>query len=151
MTVEERGAVKIARVFDFPRESVFRMWTDPKKVSRWFGSPEGCVTVVSEWDPRPGGAIKTEDITNHVSLTGAFTRVVAPELLVFRGVAKGPGPYFPNETLNTVTLEELGPKRTRITVAVNVVVAPRGVVEALKEGFRGGWGQSLEKLQRAFR
>ena len=50
-----------------------------------------------------------------------------------------------------MTFEELGPKRTRVTVITAIVAGPQEERESLKEGFRNGWGQSFEKLQRALR
>jgi uncharacterized protein YndB with AHSA1/START domain len=50
----ERSAVQVSRDFDFPRESVFNLLTDPKKGAvSW--SPEEAVNLVFELDPRPGG------------------------------------------------------------------------------------------------
>jgi len=52
-----------------------------------------------------------------------------------------------------VTLEELSPRRTRVTVLVKVLTNGSfpGGVESLEEGFQGGWGQTLDMLQRALR
>jgi uncharacterized protein YndB with AHSA1/START domain len=153
MIVRDPGVVEITRVFDFPRESVFSMWTDPRKAAKWFGTPEGHVTVVREWDPRPGGAIKIEDHSPDgtiFAMAGSFVKVVSPELIIFRSAAPCSGVgSSPWEALNTVTFEELGPKRTRMTVAVDVVAAAPEEIEALRQGFKLGWAQSLEKLQRA--
>ncbi|HYF81026.1 MAG TPA: SRPBCC family protein [Symbiobacteriaceae bacterium] len=44
-----------ARVFKAPRESVFRAFTDPDILSRWWG-PKGHTNTFYEFDPRPGGA-----------------------------------------------------------------------------------------------
>lgn len=151
MIVTERGTVEITRVFDFPRESVFRMWTDPKMLAKWWG-PEGNVTLVCEVDPRPGGAIRIDerlpDGTVHVT-TGSFTKIVASELMVFRIASPGVGPFSPFKALNTVTFEELGPKRTRLTVVVSDILGSPEQLEALKQGFTGGWAQSIDKLQKA--
>lgn len=73
-----------------------------------------------------------------------------PELLAFRSAAPNSGvSVSPWEALNTVTFEVLGPRRTSVTVAVEVVNAPPEELGALKEGFRGGWGESFERLQKA--
>jgi uncharacterized protein YndB with AHSA1/START domain len=45
------------RVFDAPRELVFKAWTDPKQVAQWWG-PRGFSNPVCELDLRPGGAIR---------------------------------------------------------------------------------------------
>lgn len=152
MKVRERSVVEITRVFDFPRESVFRMWIEPRNVARWWG-PEGCVVVVCEVDTRPGGAMRIDvqmpDGPVH-TMTGTFRKVVAPELLIFRSAAPNGGVgSSPWEALNTVTFEELGPKRTRVTVVVDVLTAAPDETEALKRGFKGGWAESFERLQKA--
>ena len=46
--------ITITRVFNAPRELVFKAWTDPKHVDRWWG-PRGFQTQTSEMDMRPGG------------------------------------------------------------------------------------------------
>ena len=45
----------ITRVFDAPRELVFKAWTEPEHVVRWWG-PKGYTTPFSTIDLRPGGA-----------------------------------------------------------------------------------------------
>lgn len=157
MTASEQGAVKVTRVFDFPRESVFRMWTDPKKLAEWWG-PEGCVNVLSEVDPRPGGKMRVDqrspkgDIS---SFNATFEKVIPLELLVYRAASPGTsdeyGGFSPWEALHTVTFEELGPRRTRVTAVTKVVEGPLEERESLMDAFREGWGQSLDKLQRALR
>lgn len=42
------------RVFDAPRELVWRVLTDPDRVTNWWG-PRGYTTTVEEMDVRPGG------------------------------------------------------------------------------------------------
>jgi uncharacterized protein YndB with AHSA1/START domain len=155
LIVGEQNAVEITRVFDFPRDSVFSMWTDPRQVAKWWG-PEGCLTVVCEVDPRPGGAMRIDVRTPEGTIypmSGSFEKIVVPELIIFRSAASGGDDAAPWETLNTVTFEELSPKRTRVTVLVNVVAAGSwpGDLDSLKKGFKGGWAQSFDKLQRALR
>jgi uncharacterized protein YndB with AHSA1/START domain len=42
------------RVFDAPRELVFRAWSDAQALARWWG-PRGCMIKVYQLDLRPGG------------------------------------------------------------------------------------------------
>ncbi len=153
MTASDQGAVKITRVFDFPRESVFRMWTDPKKLGEWWG-PAGCVTLLSKVDPRPGGAMRIDqrnaDGAYH-SFNATFEKVIPPELLVYKNASPGTADFSPWEALYTITFEELGPRRTRVTAVTKVVAGPLEERESLMEAYREGWGQSLDKLQRALR
>jgi uncharacterized protein YndB with AHSA1/START domain len=46
--------VVVTRVFDAPRERVFKAWTDAKQVAQWF-PPKDFTAPVCELDPRPGG------------------------------------------------------------------------------------------------
>ncbi|HKT22753.1 MAG TPA: SRPBCC domain-containing protein [Nitrososphaerales archaeon] len=151
MTTSEQGSVKVTRVFGFPRESVFRMWTDPKKLAEWWG-PKECVVVHSEIDPRPGGTMKVDqrfpDGDTRL-MTAIFDQVKPPELLVFRVTSPGEAGFSPWEALHTVTFEELGPRRTRLTAMTSVTAGPQGERESLRGAYRAGWGESLDKLQRA--
>jgi uncharacterized protein YndB with AHSA1/START domain len=150
----ERTAVKISRDFDFPRESVFNMLTDPKKAAKVWG-PEGAVKLVFELDPRPGGAIKIHDYYEGktAKTTGTITEIVVPELLVFRSVTTPEEGTAPWEALQTVTFEGLTPKRTRVTVLVKILATGSfpGGVESLEKGFQGGWGETFDMLQRELR
>ncbi len=47
----------ITRVFDAPRELVFKTWTEPEHLIRWRG-PKGFTTTVISMDLRPGGAYR---------------------------------------------------------------------------------------------
>jgi uncharacterized protein YndB with AHSA1/START domain len=155
MEVAQRTAVKISRDYDFPRESVFQMLTDPKKAAKVWG-PEGSVKYVFELDPRPGGTITIHDGDHEriiARTSGTILEFVPPELLVFRSATTPAEGTVPWEALQTVTLEELGPRRTRVTVQVRVLSpgAFPGGIDALEQGFKGGWGQTFDMLERALR
>jgi uncharacterized protein YndB with AHSA1/START domain len=51
--VGDREIVAV-RVFDAPRELVYKMWTDPQHLTRWWG-PKGFSTTTFSMDARPGG------------------------------------------------------------------------------------------------
>lgn len=82
--------------------------------------------------------------------SGTVVDFVAPELLVVKTATAPPDGKAPWEALQTVTFEELSPKRTRVTVSVKVLATGSfpGDVEALEEGFQGGWGEVLDKVRR---
>jgi uncharacterized protein YndB with AHSA1/START domain len=150
----ERRAVKISRDFDFPRESVFKMLTDSKKAAKVWG-PEGSVKLVFELDPRPGGAIRIHDHYEGktAKTSGTITEFVVPKLLVFRSVTTPEEGTAPWEALQTVTFEELTPKRTRVTVFVKILATGSfpGGVESLEAGYQGGWGETFDMLRRELR
>jgi uncharacterized protein YndB with AHSA1/START domain len=77
--------IVLARVFNAPRELVFKAWTDAAHISQWFG-PKGFITTTHEMDVRVGGRwrfdMKAPDgtvFTNRV----VYVEIKAPELLVF--------------------------------------------------------------------
>ena len=77
--------IVLARVFDAPREMVFKAWTDKEQVSQWFG-PRGFTTTTHEMDVRVGGRwrfeLRAPDGTRFDNRV-VFLEVRAPERLVF--------------------------------------------------------------------
>jgi len=81
------------RVLAAPRERVFRAWTEPDHLTRWWG-PKGFTSTFEEFDPRPGGEWRFvlhgpngADYKNK----SVFVEVVKPERIVFQHVS---GPRF---------------------------------------------------------
>ncbi len=145
MANEEQELV-LTRVFDAPRELVFKAWTDPKCVAQWWG-PHGFSNPVCELDLRPGGAIlihmRGPDGTVY-PMTGVYQEVVAPERLVFTSAALDAdgNPLF--EVLNTVTFAEQSGK-TKQTLWARVITRTAKAAPYLV-GMEAGWTQSLERL-----
>ncbi len=139
--------VVFTRVFDAPREVVFRAWTDPKQVAQWWG-PQGFTNPVCELDVRRGGAIRIDmrgpDGTVY-PMAGVYEEIVAPERIVFSSGAidENGKPLF--EVLNIVTLAERGGKTT-LTLHVHVVKSTAAAARHLA-GMEVGWTQSLERLE----
>ncbi len=142
----EEQELVLTRVFDAPRELVFKAWTDPKHVAQWWG-PQGFTNPVCELDARPGGAIRIHmrgpDGTVY-PMTGVYQEVVEPERLVFTSAAldeKG-HPLF--EVLTTVTFAEQGAKTKQILRAR--VIKSTAQAAPYLAGMEAGWTQSLERL-----
>ena len=142
----EEQVLVLTRVFDAPRELVFKAWTDPKRVAQWWG-PHGFTNPVCELDVRPGGAIlihmRGPDGTVY-PMTGIYQEVAEPERIVFTSAAlDGDGnPLF--EVLTTVTFAEQGGKTKQILRA-RVIKRTAQAAPYLK-GMEAGWTQSLERL-----
>jgi uncharacterized protein YndB with AHSA1/START domain len=124
----------ITRVYDAPRELVWRAWTDPDHVASWFG-PRGITTPRSTitMDVRPGGTfeltmVSDNDGTEYPS-GGTFLEVVEPERLVWRD-------RDVNMTV-TVTFADLG-DQSEMTCHV---VGETGGAEAYE-----GWSTMFDKL-----
>ena len=137
----------ITRIFDAPRELVFKAWTDPKHVAQWWG-PKGFTNPVCELDVRPGGAIRIDmrgpDGVVY-PMKGVFHEIVEPERLVVTTSALEDEEGNPAlEVLNTVTFTEHNGK-TKVTMQAVVVKSAPEAAAALK-GMEEGWRQSLDRL-----
>jgi uncharacterized protein YndB with AHSA1/START domain len=115
ITASDREIV-LTRTFDAPRELVWRAWTDPAQVVKWWG-PFGFTTTTESMDVRPGGqwqhTMHGPDGTEYPN-TSVYVEVVQPERLVYRhggGSVDGPDVRF--ECI--VTFERVG-GATRVTI-----------------------------------
>lgn len=139
--------VELVRVLDAPRELVFKCWTEPKHFAAWWG-PHGFTAPKVELDVRPGGGIfvlmSGPPPWQHHPMGGEFREIVPPERIVFTSKLETDGKLL-LENLNTVTLEDLGGGRTKMTVRAQVLFAVPEMTGALA-GMEMGWSQSLEKL-----
>lgn len=78
------SSLRVTRVFDAPRERVFRAWTDPDQFARWFTNPGSTFTIL-EFDAREGGSYAVEgSYEGEVwRVDGTWREVRFPERLVF--------------------------------------------------------------------
>ena len=136
----------LTRVFDAPRALVFKAWTDPTLMARWWG-PHHFTNPVCELDVRPGGAIhlvmRGPDGRDH-PMGGTFHEIAPPERLVFTGTVDDANGKRLLEVHNTVTFAEQGGKTTLTLRAVVVKAAPESA--PMLAGMEAGWTQSLERL-----
>lgn len=137
----------MTRIFDAPRELVFKVWTDPGHVAQWFG-PVGFTIPVCEMDVRPGGALlilmRGPDGVIYPN-KGVFHEVVEPERLVFTTSAFEDEAGVPQlEARNTVTFAEHN-GQTHVTLHAVVTRATPEVAGALA-GMEEGWSQTFDKL-----
>jgi uncharacterized protein YndB with AHSA1/START domain len=150
VTAPERTLVT-TRVFDAPREAVYKAWTDPKQLARWF-PPEGFTSPRCEVDPRPGGVFRVDmkapdgpPFDGQVFPgPGVFVEVVPNERLVLTMTPEFGGQKLPTVT-TTVTLEGLTGNKTRCTVAQSLETVEAFQAMA-KQGMAEGIAQSLGKL-----
>jgi uncharacterized protein YndB with AHSA1/START domain len=137
----------LTRIFDAPRELVFKAWTERDRVARWW-SPKGFTNPVCEIDVRPGGKIKIHmrgpDGAIH-PMEGEFKEIVAPERLVFRAWALNQRGERMFEMETTVIFAERGGKTEMKfeTRAVKVTGEAAGPLSGMTQG----WTESLERLK----
>ena len=153
--VKTEDELVIERVFEAPRELVWQAWTDPEHFVQWWG-PDGFTTPYCTIDLRVGGHMRfcmSSPEYGDFWAGGVFYEIDPPSRLVYgdyftdeQGNRVSPAHYnlspdFPEETLTTVTFEELGASRTRMTLrqALSSLVAEQS-------GTLEGWGQSFDRL-----
>jgi uncharacterized protein YndB with AHSA1/START domain len=132
----------ITRIFDAPHALVFKAWTEPERLMRWWG-PRGYMMTLCKMDLRPGSTyrfhMRSPEGTEHRS-AGVFREVVEPERLVLTRAwvdAEGkPG----HETLLTVTFADHGGK-TLLTLHQEVFESVAG-----RDSHQGGWTSALDCL-----
>jgi uncharacterized protein YndB with AHSA1/START domain len=138
---EER--VLITRIFDAPRETVFRAWTDPDEVAAWFG-PEHMDTPREKVriDVRVGGRFELTMVQRggggEFAIGYEILELVEPELIVLRSDPM-PEVGMHQPTIVRVELHDHGDK-TRMTFSDGPLPAEgRGHAEA-------GWSAAFDKL-----
>ncbi len=145
----------ITRVFDAPRELVWKAWTDPKYVMQWWG-PKGFTSPVCKIDFRVGGKflccmrtpdgqdfwnageyheiVPLEKIVSSMYFSDADGNKIAPAQLGIEHEAIE-GAY------DVALFEDLGDGRTKLTFIGNETME-----EAVKSGQAEGWSQVLDKI-----
>jgi uncharacterized protein YndB with AHSA1/START domain len=137
-------AIPIVRVFDAPRDQVFRHWVEAEEVSTWF-APEGFTITTCQVDARPGGRwrVTFRSAAGEVHHEyGEFREVVAPEKLVFTLTQEDGSGHAGPETLVTVVLVEKGAQTEMIFNQTGLVSA------AIRDGNAEGWQECFNKLVR---
>lgn len=143
------------RVFKAPLDMVWRAWTDPELLQRWYGP--GVETVIHGYDLKPGGAWLNEmrfgersDFTKM-----AFQEVAPQEKLVWlttstdadwNETANPMMPNWPKCFLTTVTFEAAG-EVTNVRLTMLPVDASEEEIECWRgamSGMDGGWGSGFK-------
>ena len=150
---QERELV-ITRIFDAPRELVWKAWTEPEHLKRWWG-PKNFTSPISKIDLHVGGrylnCMRSPDGKDYCS-TGVFREIVPFERLVYtdsfadeKGNVVPASHYglssdFPLELEVTVTFEEQDGK-TKMTLRHTGIPAGE-----MREMTNAGWNESFDKL-----
>lgn len=136
---DTRPSLTLKRHFNAPRETVFAAWTDPQKLSRWFG-PARVTVLEAEIAAFAGGSyriVMLDDEGGRHEVGGTYREVVPPERLVFTWAWKSTPE---RESIVTLRLAE-APGGTLLTL-----VHEQFADEATRGRHEHGWTGSLEKL-----
>jgi uncharacterized protein YndB with AHSA1/START domain len=136
--------IHIERIFNAPRDRVWKAFTDPKLVAQWWG--RGNKLVIEKMEVKRGGHwrfVEHADGQEH-GFEGRYREVTPPERIVQTFEWDGmPG----HVCIETIVLHDLGDGRTRI-VNTSLFHTPEERDGMLHSGMEGGLNESYEALDR---
>lgn len=164
--IEKQPTLVLTRSLDAPRELVFKAWTEPEHLAKWWG-PAGMEVRVLRFDLRPGGifhySMRPKDGAEMYGRM-AYRDIAAPERIIWvNSFADAEGnvtmpPYFaagqfPLEIYNVLTLTEQAGKTT-LTLRGRPINASKSQEEfyqsmfpSMEKGFGGTFDQLTEYLK----
>lgn len=142
-TSAPEAGITITRLFDAPRERVWKEWTEPECFADWFGGPDSEVPLAMvSMDVRPGGAWRATMFSGRsrreIQWKGEYREVVEPERLVFT-LSDQPGED--RWELVTVVLTDLGDGRTEMLFEQRGQMTPEQY-----EGAGSGWSTFFDRI-----
>jgi uncharacterized protein YndB with AHSA1/START domain len=144
ITTPSDREIRIERIFDAPRDRVWRAMTDPELLAQWWG--RGNKVVIEKMEFERGGhwrLVEHSDQGIH-GFEGRYREITPPERIVQTFEWDGMPGYVAIETMN---LEDLGDGRTKI-VNVSLFHTSEERDGMLNSGMEGGLNQSYAALDR---
>ena len=143
--------ISITRVIAAPRELVFRAWTEPERLQKWWGVQADYTTPIAEVDLRVGGkyrlGMRAPDNEHPFVVGGTYREVRPMEKLVYTWVWEHHGEgsdsnFEPAETLVTVEFRDLGDK-TELVLTHEYFPD-----ENMRDEHNHGWNGCFDQLAR---
>ena len=148
VTLPTDTTIHVVREFDAPRHLVYRAWTTPELVKRWWSGQRGSVTS-AEIDLRVGGRwryVMTADEGFKVAFHGEFREIVPNERIVNTEVYEGIPDGDDDPAVVTNTFTEVG---GRTTLTMITEVSSREVRDMIiATGMEGGMQEALDALEK---
>lgn len=141
----EERTITMSRVFDAPRQLVWKVCTDPDLVPRWWG-PRALTTIVDKMEVKVGGAwryIHKDADGNEYAFNGVYKEVEPPERMTYTFEFE---PMAGHISTETITLEALPGGKTRIT-ARTTYDTPEDLEAVLQSGMEGGAVETWDRLE----
>jgi uncharacterized protein YndB with AHSA1/START domain len=150
VTLPTDEQILITREFDAPKDLVYKVWTTPELVKRWWSAKRGQMTV-AEIDLRPGGKWRYVMIADEgafeVAFHGEYREIVPNERIVSTEIYEGAPPMEGTEegTLNTAMFSE---QDGRTTLTILVQAPNKQVRDAIIEsGMEDGLQDALDLVE----
>ena len=131
--------ITITRVFDAPRELVWKAWTEPARLARWWG-PRGWSNPLANitMDVRPGGAFRVTSVSDEMTSQGVYREVSEPERLVLEEPAED---SWHEGAVSVVTFTDRGDGLTEVTLRAAIQTT-----DEMRAHAEAGMAGSLDRL-----
>ena len=155
------GPYSISRVFDAPRELVFKVSSVPEHMAKWLAGP-GFKTSVVKGEVKVGSTYHyMQEGPDGMKMWGrqVYQEIIPNEKIVSissfsdekGGIGAHPmSPTWPKEMLSTTTFEDAGPGKTKLTITwapYNSDEAGNSTFDAARAGMDQGFGASFANLE----
>jgi uncharacterized protein YndB with AHSA1/START domain len=148
VTLPSDTQILITREFDAPRHLVYRAWTTPELIKRWWSGDRGKVTHV-EVDLRVGGTwryVMTANAGFEVAFHGEYREIEPNERIVCTEVYEG----MPDASaLNTITLTEVAGRTTLTLLVDHTTTEDRDA--NINSGMEAGMQEAFDHLEEVAR
>ena len=164
--MDNKGIV-IERIFDAPKELVYKAWTEPEMVKKWWG-PEHFTAPSIKIDLKVGGMYifamhgpVDSQWDKDMYSAGIYKEIVPSEKLVvtdyfsdengkqMKPSEQGQDSNFPEEMTVTVRFEDVGEGKSKLTIEYPKPTSEEQFQAIFKSGMKEGWNSSLNKLAEA--
>lgn len=162
--MNDQNGIVIERVFDAPRELVWKAWTEPEMIKKWWG-PQGFTAPSIKVDLKVGGkyifAMKGPEGSEWDKVmysAGEFREIVPNEKIISTDYFSdengnkmspsdyGQDPNSPSEMEVVITFEDVEDGKTKLTITYPKPESEEQFQAMLKSGMKEGWNSSLDKL-----
>src|SRR5882757_8889059 len=162
--MNDQKGIEIMRVFDAPRELVWKAWTEPEMIKKWWG-PEGFSAPSIKIDLKVGGKYtyamqgpKGSEWDRVMYSSGVSKEIVPHEKIdttdyfsdadgnMIKPSQEGQDENFPTEMTVKITFEDQEDGKTRLTIFYPKAENEAQFEAMLKSGMQEGWSTSLDKL-----
>ena len=135
--------ITITRVLDAPRELVWKAWTEPDQLARWWGPPGWSTpreTITAEL--RPGGTFRVTSVSDEdgteMTVVGVYREVVEPERLVLEEPAED---SWHEGAVSVATFTDVGDGRTEMVVRATI-----HTTDEMRGAAQAGMASSFDRL-----
>jgi uncharacterized protein YndB with AHSA1/START domain len=139
--------ILITREFDAPKHLVYRAWTTPELVKRWWSGRQGEMTI-AEIDLRVGGRwryVMVAEGGQEVAFHGTYREIVPNQRIVTTQVYEMPGAPEGEGALNIVTFAEVDGRTTLTLLVQTASKEDRDAI--INSGMEVGMQQQLDLLE----